>query len=275
MIQSNFLFFGTAFVLLQLLPGVVGWGKEDHYAVCKIAEEIAITQVEIKIGVPSVELTTIPCSYRIISAPLQNGNVITITLVLYSAAVPQLLFIFLYVLECDINKIFTSLNTDNLTEALMFLSHFIGDAHQPLHAGFRGDLGGNTISVHWFGLQTNLHRVWDNMIIETAMKSFYNSDLAIMIESINKNITDTWSEDIILWENCTSINTICPDPYASESIDLACKYAYKGATPGSTLSDEYFLSRLPIVEKRLAQAGVRLASTLNRIFKTQMLISEA
>lgn len=31
-------------------------------------------------------------------------------------------------------------------------------------------------------------------------------------------------------------------------------------------TDDYFLSRLPVVEKRLAQAGVRLAATLNRIF---------
>jgi hypothetical protein len=30
-------------------------------------------------------------------------------------------------------------------EALKFLVHFIGDIHQPLHAGFTGDKGGNTI----------------------------------------------------------------------------------------------------------------------------------
>ena len=30
-------------------------------------------------------------------------------------------------------------------EALKFLVHFIGDAHQPLHAGFKGDRGGNSI----------------------------------------------------------------------------------------------------------------------------------
>lgn len=38
---------------------------------------------------------------------------------------------------------------------------------------------------------------------------------------------------------------------------------FNGAT------DEYFLSRLPVVEKRLAQAGVRLAATLNRIFTSK------
>lgn len=30
-------------------------------------------------------------------------------------------------------------------QALKFLVHFVGDVHQPLHGGFRGDEGGNTI----------------------------------------------------------------------------------------------------------------------------------
>ncbi|GAU48863.1 hypothetical protein TSUD_85970 [Trifolium subterraneum] len=39
--------------------------------------------------------------------------------------------------------------------------------------------------------------------------------------------------------------------------------------------DEYFLSRLPIVEKRLAQGGVRLAAILNRIFTAKTGIAQA
>lgn len=31
-------------------------------------------------------------------------------------------------------------------------------------------------------------------------------------------------------------------------------------------ADDYFLSRYPVVNMRLAQGGVRLAATLNRIF---------
>jgi len=34
-------------------------------------------------------------------------------------------------------------------------------------------------------------------------------------------------------------------------------------------ADEYFLSRFPIVNLRLAQGGVRLAAALNRIFNTK------
>ena len=48
---------------------------------------------------------------------------------------------------------------DNLTESLMFLAHFVGDVHQPLHVGYEDDEGGNTIVVHWYRRKTNLHHV--------------------------------------------------------------------------------------------------------------------
>lgn len=47
----------------------------------------------------------------------------------------------------------------NLTEALLFLAHFVGDVHQPLHVGFTSDAGGNTILVHWYRRKYNLHHV--------------------------------------------------------------------------------------------------------------------
>ncbi|KAF5200544.1 Endonuclease, partial [Thalictrum thalictroides] len=145
--------------------------------------------------------------------------------------------IYNYTMQLMTYKSSASVQKYNLTEALLFLSHFLGDVHQPLHVGFLGDEGGNTITVRWYRRKTNLHHVWDNMIIESAMKTFYNSDLEVMIQAIQRNITDDWSSDISLWENCSSASRVCPDPYASESIRLACKYAYRNATPGSTLSD--------------------------------------
>lgn len=158
----------------------------------------------------------------------------------------------------------------NLTESLMFLAHFMGDVHQPLHVGFADDEGGNTIVVHWYRRKTNLHHVWDVSMIETAMKDFYDNDLSTMIESIEKNITGEWADDIIDWVTCNRKTVTCAAEYASESITLSCNYAYKDVEQDSTLGDEYFLSRLPIVEKRIAQAGMRLAALLNKIFDTTM-----
>src|SRR5258706_6059999 len=51
-------------------------------------------------------------------------------------------------------------------EALMFLVHFIGDVHQPMHCVDRNDAGGGQLAVTFFGQSTNLHLVWDVGLIE-------------------------------------------------------------------------------------------------------------
>lgn len=154
----------------------------------------------------------------------------------------------------------------NLTQALLFLSHFMGDIHQPLHVGFTSDRGGNTIDVHWYKRKTVLHHVWDASIIETAEDDYYDRGTAEFVDALTKNITGEWSEKVQGWEECSKNQTACPDIYASESITAACDWAYKNAKEDSTLGDAYFGSRLPVVSLRLAQGGVRLAATLNRIF---------
>ncbi|KAK1303228.1 Endonuclease 1 [Acorus calamus] len=155
---------------------------------------------------------------------------------------------------------------DNLTESLLFLSHFMGDIHQPLHVGFTSDEGGNTIQLRWFRHKSNLHHVWDREIILTALTDYYNKNMDALQEDIHNNFTSgIWSEDISSWGDCDDLFS-CPNKYAAESINLACKWGYKGVTQGETLSDDYFNSRLPIVTRRIAQGGVRLSMILNRVF---------
>jgi hypothetical protein len=154
----------------------------------------------------------------------------------------------------------------NLTEALLFLAHIVGDIHQPLHVGFTSDAGGNTIMVRWYRRKANLHHVWDNEILDRGRDLYYNKSIPTMVDAIMQNITNKWVRDAKAWSECPNGEIACPDTYATEGISLACLYAYRNATPGTTLGDEYFLSRLPIVETRLAQGGVRLAAILNRLF---------
>src|SRR3546814_13399843 len=49
-------------------------------------------------------------------------------------------------------------------KALAFLIHFVGDLHQPLHAGEKGDAGGNKVNAA-YGIyappRLNLHSLWD------------------------------------------------------------------------------------------------------------------
>ncbi|XP_052202069.1 endonuclease 1 [Diospyros lotus] len=154
----------------------------------------------------------------------------------------------------------------NITEALLFLSHFVGDIHQPMHVAFTSDEGGNTIELRWFRHKSNLHHVWDREILLTAAKDYYGNDMSLLEESIEGNFTDgIWHSDVASWKECNDISA-CVNKWASESINIACKWAYKDVEPGVTLGDDYFNSRLPIVMKRIAQGGVRLAMILNRVF---------
>ncbi|CDO99616.1 unnamed protein product [Coffea canephora] len=278
-------------LLSLLVPGTFGWGKDGHHVICEIAQ--GYLSEDALVGVKQLlpdyaegELSAICFWADEIrwhyhwSRPLHYVDT------------PDFRCNYQYCRDCHdsaghkdmcvtgaiynyTKQLTSSLDVPdseikyNLTEALMFLSHFIGDVHQPLHVGFIGDEGGNTITVRWYRRKTNLHHVWDTMIIQSALKTYYNSDLTTMIQAIQQNIT---SEDISSWENCNG--TVCPDPYASESVNLACKFAYRNATPGSTLGDDYFISRLPVVEKRLAQSGIRLAAVLNRIFSSNLPIAK-
>jgi hypothetical protein len=50
--------------------------------------------------------------------------------------------------------------------ALRFIAHLIGDVHQPLHAGFAEDHGGNSVDVRFNGRKENLHSLWDTALVE-------------------------------------------------------------------------------------------------------------
>ncbi|CAF5035628.1 unnamed protein product, partial [Rotaria sp. Silwood1] len=64
-------------------------------------------------------------------------------------------------------------------QALFFLVHFVGDAHQPLHAGFKGDVGGKNITGFFFdGIHTtDLHEIWDSGIINIHINRHFQSDI--------------------------------------------------------------------------------------------------
>ncbi|VAH37761.1 unnamed protein product [Triticum turgidum subsp. durum] len=129
-----------------------------------------------------------------------------------------------------------------------------------MHCARIADLGGNTIVVHWYNTtKTNLHKVWDVNVIETALNRFYKDDLSTMINAIKLNLTNEWCKEENQWAACYTRTTTCADKYAEESAELSCP-AYVGAEQGSDLE------ALPIVEKRIAQGGVRLGAILNQIF---------
>ena len=129
-------------------------------------------------------------------------------------------------------------------EALAFVVHFVGDIHQPLHADYRHDAGGNEYQVRWRGRGTNLHRVWDSLMLDSTHLS--------MVQYTDK----------LLGERAPIATGGSPDEWADESCRIDRD---AGVYPRSRFIDHtYFERELPIAEQRLRQAGARLAELLNR-----------
>jgi hypothetical protein len=142
-------------------------------------------------------------------------------------------------------------------EALKFLVHFVQDMHQPVHVGHRDDRGGNDLQVQFFGKGSNLHSVWDSGLIEHV-----NRPEKEWFEILSKSITP---EQANAWSNGG------PSDWANESLEAA-KLAYKDPVDGSALKkgaklgQAYEDANLPTAERRVTQAGVRLAWILNMTF---------
>jgi len=135
-------------------------------------------------------------------------------------------------------------------EALMLLIHLVGDVHQPLHAANRDDAGGSQVAVTFFDRPMSLHAVWDFGIIDKR--------------------TFDWGEYVRYLEQCwlrgKDINALqrgTPVDWALEAHRAAVDVAY--AVPEDLkLGLPYYQSSLPVVDRQLALAGVRLARVLNQ-----------
>lgn len=148
-------------------------------------------------------------------------------------------------------------------EALKFLTHLVGDIHQPLHAADNHDYGGNDIHVSFLGQgggTLNLHAIWDTDMIE-QFSSDPGDEANILVKTIS-------AQDVKIW----SAGTV--DNWAAESHQLAINVAY-GKLPGGfacgkpepenvEIGRKYYRQAKPVIEKQLKRAGVRLAFLLNQ-----------
>ena len=134
-------------------------------------------------------------------------------------------------------------------EKLKFLIHLIGDIHMPLHVGTGDDLGGNQVRVSWFRESSNLHRVWDSNMIESRQMSA--SELAESLGSPEVTLIAEWQ-------------SMSPRDWAYES--MTYREEVYDIPDDARLGYEYRYENFHIVQKRLLQAGVRIAGVLNEIY---------
>lgn len=144
-----------------------------------------------------------------------------------------------------------SLPIEQRRRALYFLVHLVGDLHQPLHVGRHDDAGGNRIVVYWFDKKTNLHTLWDSMLIEFQQYSY--TEYAKLLNIAGK-------EQVRAWQSSSLEDWFYESHVVSDSI-----YA---ATPNeSKLSYRYNYQFQKIMEEQLLKGGLRLATLLNRVFE--------
>lgn len=134
---------------------------------------------------------------------------------------------------------------------LKLLIHFIGDLHQPLHAGRAEDRGGNDIQVQWFGQGSNLHKVWDTNMIASYGMSYYE-----LGDELDKSTTKKERKII---QDGTVIN------WLGESHNYT-KDLYASVKVGDKLGYSYSYKYNPVLFEQLKKGGFRLAKVLNEIF---------
>lgn len=143
-------------------------------------------------------------------------------------------------------------------EALAFLVHFVGDLHQPLHAGDKGDKGGNDVKAVYDTYATprlNLHSVWDGYLAERAIStgpSLVRRYPAAERAKIAAGTVTDWSRES--WQIAHDVT------YASAMKSDPC-----APTPARVTIDEATIQSLvPTVRLEVERGGLRLAKLLDR-----------
>jgi hypothetical protein len=175
-------------------------------------------------------------------------------------------------------------------DALRFIIHFVGDLHQPLHATTNADRGGNCVPVTYFkrtphlasgSYSPNLHHLWDTEILERHMEGADPEEYAGTLDASFKDQFAGWQQAGIqledwAWETHQHAietvygslpKTIAPEPNVpvnacTDDSNIGDRMLHKHIVLGATYQDE----AAPVVDERLAAAGIRLAMVLSQVF---------
>ncbi len=142
-------------------------------------------------------------------------------------------------------------------EALMYIVHFVGDMHQPLHCSDNGDKGGNDVKTEFAGRNGNLHSVWDSGLLgrigdENAMFAMLSKDLTDKrAKKLGKGTVEEWAEQ---------------SHKAGQKVVYGKLPKVAKGTP-EKLDATYEKAADPVVKEQLEKGGARLAATLNAMLK--------
>lgn len=176
-------------------------------------------------------------------------------------------------------------------DALRYVIHFVGDLHQPLHTVTNADEGGNCVPVKYFrrnprehnhSFSPNLHSLWDTAIPERDAEGADPAEYADTLDALFAGEEEGWQKAGIhledwVWEGFdlaenTVYGNLMPKLAVEPNVPVAScaddnnigeRLLQQKIVAGETYQEKAGV----VVEKRLAEAGIRLAMIVNEAAK--------
>lgn len=143
-------------------------------------------------------------------------------------------------------------------KALMFLVHFVGDLHQPLHSatevvGRTDDRGGNLKWVRFNGAKLRLHSLWDHVI---EVKDSFDADA--LSQTLEREIAAKTGA-VSSWTAGDFVTAAALESLKVGQDDI---YPHYYSDDNQNLGSAYRNLMQPKAFDRMERAGVRLAALL-------------
>jgi hypothetical protein len=260
-------------ILLALPTSAFAWGSKGHAVVAELAERglspnVAAQVRQLNFGAPLRDIASVPDDWRAEETKkTRPGD----TGALHYSNIPNDQPAFDRARDCKddqcvvaaIEKYAAILKDksqprDKRREALIYVVHFVGDLHQPMHAAggmirsektgqMEPDRGGNEVKIRFLGAETNLHSAWDSALIDWGPKTVQDYvDHLLDFEMRGRSVEELQRGTLVDWFN--------------ESHYAAVHDAYD--IGNGNLGGEYAQKNIGVVYERLLRGGLRLRRVL-------------
>jgi hypothetical protein len=254
------------FLLLALFPlQAFGWGAKGHGVVAEVAERglspnVAAQVRQLTFSAPLREIASLADDWRAEETKgLRTGD----TGPLHYSNIPNEERFFDRARDCKDDRCvvaaiekYTAILKDRTAtrdarrEALIYLVHFVGDIHQPMHAAggmikneetgaMEMDRGGNLVKVRFLGIETNLHSIWDSGVIEWGPATvddyadhlLKNEMRGRPVEELQTGTAEDWineSHYAAVHDSYVIGNGMLAGPYAQQNIGVVYERLLRG-----------------------------------------------
>jgi hypothetical protein len=260
--------------VVALLPTpLFAWGAKGHAVVAEVAERglspnVAAQVRGLNFAAPLREIASLPDDWRADETKgLRPGD----TGPLHYSNIPNDAATFDRARDCKEDQCVIAAIEKNIAvlkdktqprdkrrEALIYLVHFMGDLHQPMHAAggqvrdeqtgqMVMDRGGNLVKIRLLGVETNLHSAWDGLLVDwgpTTVDDY--ADHLMTFEMRGRSVEELQRGTLDDWFN--------------ESHYAAVHDSY--AIGNGTLGVEYARKNIGVIYERLLRGGLRLRRVL-------------